>query len=217
MSNLKIAVVTGGHSFEVQPFHQLFGSLPGIEAYIQHTSEFTSEPAEVRDSYAAVVFYSMFRDTPSDEAPWYEGKPKSALEHLGSSGQGIVILHHALLAYLDWPLWDEIVGIQGRAMRSYHPNEHIQIDIADAQHPILNGLAAWEMVDETYRMADAGPGNQVILTTQHPRCLKTVGWTRTYRQSRVFCFQSGHGQATYTDPNFRAVLANGIRWAAKSL
>jgi len=35
MYPLKIAVVTGGHSYEVQPFAQLFRAMPLIDAYIQ--------------------------------------------------------------------------------------------------------------------------------------------------------------------------------------
>jgi trehalose utilization protein len=215
MSNIKVAIITGGHPFDVQPFHRLFRSMPGIEAYIQHTDEFASGLLAVRDRYDVLVFYSMFRDTPRDDGPWYAGKPKSALERLGETSQGVVILHHALLAYPNWALWDEIVGISERIMRSYHPNERIQVDIADPQHPIVKGVTTWEMIDETYLMPEAESENHTILTTQHPRCVKTVGWTRQYKQARVFCFQSGHGDATYADPNFQAILANGIRWAAR--
>jgi uncharacterized protein len=217
MPAIKLAVITGGHSFDVQPFHQLFRSLPGIDAYIQHTDEFSSEPQEMWDSYDALVFYSMFRDTPQDDGPWYTGKPKTVLEHLGETKQGIVILHHALLAYPDWSIWDEITGMAARHLRSYHSNEQIRVDVTDRQHPVAKGVNPWEMVDETYVMdetimPDAVPGNHICLTTQHLVSMRHIGWTRQYRQARVFCFASGHGSATYGDPNFQAVLANGIRW-----
>jgi hypothetical protein len=130
MSTIKVAVITGGHPFDVQPFHQLFRALPGIDAYIQHTDEFVSEPPEVRDSYDAFVFYSMFHDTPTDDVPWYAGKPQTALERLGETKQSIVLIHHALLAYPDWPMWDEIAGMKARIMRSYHPNERIRYDLS---------------------------------------------------------------------------------------
>ena len=216
---MKIAVITGGHPFEVQPFHALFHSFPGMETYIQHTDEFSSEPDEVRDSYDAVIFYSMFRDTPQDNGPWYAGKPKAAIERLGEKGQGLVILHHGLLAYSDWAAWDEITGMSARQMRSYHPDEQVNIEISDPQHPIAQGLAPWAMIDETYVLDEsslptAAPGNQVFLTTNHPRSIKPIGWTRQYRQARVFCFASGHGHATYANPGFQKALANGILWTA---
>ena len=217
MSPIKIAVITGGHPFDVQPFHQLFQGLPGVEVYIQHTDEFTSEPAEVRDSYDALLFYSMFKPTPSDEMPWYGGKPKTAFDRLGQTRQGIILIHHALLAYPDWPVWDEICGMRTRLMRSYHPGEEVMVEIADPQHPISQGLTPWSMIDETYILNGAVmpteiPGNQLIFTTQQPKSVPALGWTRQYQQARVFNFISGHGYATYANPGFQRALANGIHW-----
>jgi uncharacterized protein len=221
MSPIKIAVITGGHPFDVQPFHSLFDSFSGIEACIQHTDEFASESDVVRDGYDVVVVYSMFKDTPRDDGLWYTGKPKSAFERLGERGQGIVILHHGLLAYPDWSVWDDITGMKARIMLSYHQNEPVRVEICDPQHPISSNVSAWEMLDETYRMDGAVlpndlPGNHIFLTTDNPNSLKTLGWTRQYRQSRVFCFVSGHGFATYANPGFQKVLANGIRWCGKA-
>jgi len=220
MSPIKIAVITGGHPFDVQPFHEMFRSMPGVNAIIQHSDEFVSEPEDVRDRYDALVFYSMTKETPSDDVIWYAGKPKTALSRLGHTKQGIVLIHHALLAYPDWPVWDDIAGMRTRIMRSYHPNELVKVDITEPQHPIVNGMAPWEMVDETYIldgavMPDDIPGNRVILTTRNPHSLKPLAWTRQYQQSRVFCFFSGHGVATYANPGFQQVLANGIHWSVK--
>ena len=33
---LKVAVVTGGHSYDVMNFHRLFASIEGIEPFVQH-------------------------------------------------------------------------------------------------------------------------------------------------------------------------------------
>ena len=113
---VKTAVVTGGHKYDLVNFHDLFHRLDGVQPYIQHMDDFASSPEEVRDSYDTVVFYIMLMEGPNDEglAGWYAGKPKTALEHLGETQQGILVLHHAILAYPQWPLWNEIVGIEDR-------------------------------------------------------------------------------------------------------
>ena len=41
--SIRVAVVTGGHSFNVVEFHDLFGQLSGIRAYIQHMDDFFDE------------------------------------------------------------------------------------------------------------------------------------------------------------------------------
>ena len=42
--SLRVAVVTGGHAFDVPNFHRLFRQLPGIDAYPQHLEHFASSP-----------------------------------------------------------------------------------------------------------------------------------------------------------------------------
>ena len=216
MSKLKIAVVTGGHNFEVIPFHALFRAMPGIDAYIQHIGDFASSPEEVRDGYDAVVFYIMPGGAPSDDSPWFGGKPKSAFEHLGETAQGIVMLHHAILAYPDWPVWDAMVGLKNRVITQYQHDETIPVHVALPQHPIVRGITPWTILDETYVLHDPGPDSQVLLTTDHPACMRSLAWTRTYRNARVFCYQSGHDHQAYEDASFRSELANGILWAAQS-
>ncbi len=214
---VKTAVVTGGHPFDVVNFHHLFRELEGIQPYVQHMDEFASSAEEERDSYECVVFYSMLRDGPSDTGqPGYAGKPKTALEHLGASEQGILLLHHAILAYRQWPLWDELVGIGDRSF-GYHHDQSLQVETTDRPHPITSGIASWEMIDETYTMADAGADSEVLLTTHHPKSMRTLAWTRTHRNARVFCFQSGHDNQTWQDEGFREVLRRGILWAARRI
>jgi type 1 glutamine amidotransferase len=86
--------------------------------------------------------------------------------------------------------------------------------VTDSHHPITHNLKSWDMVDETYVMKDAGKDSKIFLTTSHPNSLKTIAWSRHYKKARVFCYQSGHDISTFTDPNFRKVVAQGIRWLA---
>ena len=166
---VRTAVVTGGHRFDVVNFHHLFQSLEGVQPYIQHMDDFAAAPEEERDSYECVVFYTMLRDGPSDAGvPGYAGKPKTALEHLGATEQGILVLHHAILGYPEWPLWNELVGIDDRSF-GYHHEQSIRVETAHRPHPITRGISSWEMVDETYTMADAGTDSEVLLTTRHPK------------------------------------------------
>jgi type 1 glutamine amidotransferase len=47
--------------------------------------------------------------------------------------------------------------------------------------------------------------------------MKTIGWTRQYKKSRVFCFESGHDNQTWVSPEFREVLRRGLLWCARKL
>ncbi|MBM3236391.1 ThuA domain-containing protein [Candidatus Poribacteria bacterium] len=214
---VKVAVITGGHGYDVINFHKLFRSIQDADIYIQHIDDFCQSPEQVRDSYDAVLFYIMMMNTPVDEGlPWYAGKPRTALEHLGETEQGIWVLHHAILAYPQWPVWDEIVGIQGRSF-GFHVGQTIKVEIANPEHPITQGLKSWEMVDETYTMNDAGADSEILLTVDHPKSMKTIAWARNYKNARVFCDESGHSDEAWSDSNFRKVVSRGIQWVARRI
>lgn len=214
---IKTAVITGGHPFDVIGFGDLWRDLPDVQAYIQHIDDFAAAREEIRDSYDVILFYSFMQPEPQDEnQPWYAGKPKTALEHLGVSGQGLVILHHALLAYRGWGVWNDLVGATERGF-GYHQDVQLRVQVADRQHPITKGLEDWDMVDETYTMADAGESNQILLTTDNPRSMRTLAWIHRYKNARVFCLESGHDNRTYGNPGFQKVLIRGLQWAAKRI
>lgn len=212
-----VAVVTGGHPFDVPGFHALFRSFPDADCYIQHMEDYISDNGKVRDAYDVVLFYNMPRGVPSEDAPGYEGRIGKVLQRLGETEQGVFLLHHAILAYQDWPFWSEVVGIANRELDSYHHDERLVVEVEDLDHPVTHGLASWEMVDETYVMADPDSTSRVLLSVDHPKSMKAVAWTRMLKNARVFCFQSGHDNQTYADPHFRQVVRRGIQWCAGRL
>jgi len=214
---LQLAVITGGHLFDVPNFHRLFRALDGIEAYIQPMADFAATPEEVRDSYDALLFYIMLQDNAvQGKGPRAANQAQAVLERLGVTEQGIVLMHHALLAYPQSPLWSELVGIADRKFTFDH-DQTLQVQVANSDHPITRGMKSWEMVDETYNMASAGEGSTILLTVDHPKSMKTIAWTRQYKKARVFCTESGHDNQTWVNPNFRQVLRRGILWSARRL
>ena len=211
---LKVAVVTGAHSFDVINFTKFFRSLEDVDPYIQHMEHFASSTNEIRQKYDVILFYFFFMDDPNNQdltgtATHY----LKTIEDLGEAGQGIMVLHHALLAYPQWSLWSELVGIQNREF-GYHENQNLQVKVKNPDHPITRGVKSWNMIDETYTMDDAGEGSEILLTADHPKSMKTIGWTRTYKDSRVFCLESGHDSITWADPNFKQIVQQGIHWCA---
>ncbi len=210
---IKTAVVTGEHPFDVPGFQAVFRGIPSIDFYPQHLDDFVADWGQVRRSYDVVLFYNFHQRTPGAQESWWNQGMRVVLEELGSSTQGIFVLHHAILAFPQWQLWSDICGIQDRSF-VHHPDETVRIDVAAPGHPITPEPASWTIVDETYTMDEPAEGSNILLTTANPRSMAAIAWTRQYGQSRVFCFQSGHDNRVFADPGFRTIVARGIAWSA---
>ncbi len=215
-TKIKTAVITGKHPFDVPAFHAAFRSMPEIDFYPQHMEDFAADIGERRSEYDVLLFFNFHQETPGSSGSPADEATKVALETLGESEQGIFILHHALLAYPDWPPWARLVGIQAPSW-SVHMDIDLKIRIANPQHPITLGLSDWTMLDETYVVAEPDADSEILLFTDDPKSMRSIAWTRRYKKARVFCFQSGHDHHAYENPNFRQVISRGIQWAARKL
>ena len=160
----------------------------------------------------------MPKEAPTEDGHWTMRPFKRAMGQLGETEQGILVLHHAIVAHIEWPLWNEVTGIPDRTITP-HFSETVPVDVADPEHPITRGLEAWSQADETYEMnsAEETDGNHTCLPQTTPEaCGRSPGRAST-AQSRVFCLQLGHDNAAYTHPSFRTVLHRGIQWCAGEL
>jgi len=210
------AVVTGNHPYDVLGFQRMLRALAGIDAYVQHIEDFVADAGNVRVLYDAVLFYHFAQTTPDTSEHPLAARARDAIEELGDTGQGIVVLHHALLAHPDWEIWSEVCGVSDRHF-TYHEGQSLRVEVADAEHPITAGLEPWEMVDETYAMAEPDADSHILLATQHPDSMRALAWTRRFRDARVLCCALGHDSRAYRDPRFRSVLQRGLWWVAGRL
>ena len=215
-SKLKVAFVTGQHPYHVPALHSMFRRIEEIDFYPQALNEFTLDAGNSRSLYDVIIFYNYHMQTPGNETEWFEKGTKEGLEQLGESEQGIFVLHHAITAFPNWQFWTEITGIQDRRF-TYHPNVMVCTEIANPDHPITKDLTPWVMEDEVYMLQDPGSDSVHLLSVDHPQSMKTIAWTWQFKKSRVFCYESGHDQIAFNNPNFQKVVTRGILWVAGML
>ena len=212
----RVAVVTGHHEYDVVGFQSLFRGIPELDVYPQNMEDFVTDSAGARRRYDVVLFYNFHLPAPGTGQEQWSSRMKLVLGELGEREQGILLLHHAIVAFPDWRPWTEICGIESRAAITGYTDQRLRIEPRPS-HPITKGLTSWELVDETYVMDDAGEGSEVLLTTDHPNSMRTIGWTREYKRARVFCLQSGHDAQAWNDAQFRTVIARGAQWLARRM
>jgi uncharacterized protein len=218
---LNVAVVTGGHPFNEPEFLKL------IQGYDDITYKHLPQKmgGEVFDNiadwpYDVIVLYNYNQHiTPKQQANFLK---------LLDKGVGLVILHHANGAYNNWPEFWKIAGVEyhfgpwernGGKMAPSGDKGGVKfrIHIADHTHPITRSLTDYDFVDETYCRTSIDPGIHPLLTTDEPSSDKIIGWTKTYRNSRVCYLQSGHNEAAYGNPVYRTLVIRALYWTARKL
>jgi uncharacterized protein len=206
---LQVLVVVGGHPFPAKPFHEIFDNFADMKCtFVEEKAGGEAFDNIDRWPYDAIVLYN-FEKKPSE-------MQRNNFLKLMDRGVGLVVLHHGLHAYRDWPEYKKIAGISS-FVSSANDNVNYMIHVEDSQHPIVKGLQDFAVKDETYRGNQVDPNVHVILTTNEPTNTKAIAWVHTYRKSPVCYLQSGHGPSIYGQKEFRAVLGNAIRWSAGRL
>ncbi len=215
---LPVVVVTGGHGYEKEPFEAMFKSFEGLESVfveLEHQSEIFEDISDW--PYKAVVLYNMTRDISE--------KRQENLIKLLEQGVGVVVLHHAIAAFPDWPEYRKIAGAKYWLEDTVengvtHPKSQweegvdMRLHVEDISHPIMAGVTDFTLHDETYKGYDLEPDNHLILSCSEPGSQKEVAWTRTYRNAKICFIQPGHGSGAYNNENFRRMLRQAIQWVA---
>jgi len=218
-TKLKVLVVTGGHGFEKEPFFKMFTEDAGI-AFTHAEHSRTNATVYERDdllNFDVVVLYDMPKTITDAQ--------KEKFLALFDKGVGLVVLHHALVSYQHWPEYERIIG--GRypeedgksgvvsAEVGYQHDADIPVVIVARDHPITAGLKDFTIHDEIYWGFRVTPDVTPLLTTTHPKSGRPLAWTRTQGKSRVVYLQPGHDHSAYENPNYRSLVAQSIRWAAR--
>lgn len=217
-AKLKVLVVVGGHGFNEPAFWQMFKDNPNI-AFTEARHKKTSEVYEREDllSYDVVVLYDFWQNITEEQ--------KKGFLSLFEKGVGLVVLHHALANYQAWPEFEKAVGgkfllkeeeVNGvKVPKSGVGGGPLNIHVCSKEHPITKDMEDFKYEDEYYNKCRVSPDVTLLLTTDCPNNQKEVAWCKEHGKSRVVYIMSGHDQRVYNNPNYRKVLANAIKWAAR--
>jgi len=205
---LRVLLVTGGHDYDNR-FHRVLDHDGWAVTVDPHPRAFSGD---VRGRFDVVVLYDMTSDV--DE------QRRSNFREFAEAARGIVVLHHALVGYQDWPWYEALIGAKylegpepGWPKSTFEHDVHMRVRV-ERKHPVTAGLPEeFEIDDETYggmRIADT---NEVLLTTDAGTSDGPLAWVSAYEGARVATIQLGHGPGAFSDANYLRLVKNAVKWA----
>ncbi len=209
---LRVRVITGGHDHEPS-FYSVFEGQRDWRVMVDgHPTAFRGD---LRRNTDVLVLYDMVQEIPESQ--------RANLKSFAESGRGIVGLHHSVVSYNDWDWYLELIGGRylqkpqgGRPASTYKHDLDLEVKPV-AKHPVLAGIGAMRIFDETYKGMLILPTVRVLLEIDHPEGDKPVAWISPYERSRVIYIQLGHGREAHENEGYRRLVRNAVRWAGGKL
>jgi uncharacterized protein len=151
----------------------------------------------------------------TDEAPDHARDERSRsglLAHL-AAGRPLLALHVSSTS-LGWvPEWESILGgvwVPGTTM---HPDlGDASIEVDTDTHPIVAGIADFEVHDERYSWMRVSPEVSGLAWHEHDGGRHPLLWTHEYGSARVVYDALGHDERSYLSAPRRTLVSRSARW-----
>jgi putative membrane-bound dehydrogenase-like protein len=184
-----------------------FASLQPVLAKRDMELVYTENMADLNSANLArfdclLIYANTTRITPEQE---------KALFDFVSAGGGLAPIHCATYCFHNSSNYTELVGAQFKR----HGTGVFKETIVNAEHPVMQGLAAIESWDETYVHHRHNTNRVVLAERRDETGAEPYTWVREHGKGRVFYTAWGHDQRTWTNANFQTLVEHGIRWASE--
>ena len=133
------------------------------------------------------------------------------------SGKGFVVVHAGGSMFYDWPEYQQLVGATwGKGSKHGKINIHFKPTILDQAHPVMQGVPAFDAVDEIWARMEIHGGRHILMTApsdvthqDEPVC-----FTTQMGKGRCFNFVLGAAVPGMRNSWFQTLLRRGTEWAA---
>ncbi len=147
---------------------------------------------------------------------------RTALLDFLDNGGGVVVLHHAIANYPDWPDWWRhnlgglyvLAGDNERLPSRYFP-DFDGVAVKTEPHPITHRFnTAWRYQDESYDDLWISKNVRTLLRTTAFGSQTQLAWVGPSKNGRVVYIQPGHGERIMREEIYLNLLEDALIWSS---
>jgi type 1 glutamine amidotransferase len=197
---------------------KLLKPVSGLEVTAVRADEPWKEGPELLQRADGVVLFL------AEGARWLHQDPRrlEALAQVAKRGGGIVALHWAMgtkdAKYIEGSQ-KLLGGIHGGPDRKYKVVKDVEVQIADAKHPVAAGLKDFRASDEFYyelKFVKSEDSVKPLVRVTIDDKPQTVAWAWERPDGgRSFGFSGLHFHDNWRLPGYRRLVAQGVLWTLK--
>ncbi len=212
---LQVLLVTGCD----YPGHKWRETTPVLAAALREDSRAevrVVEDAHFLDSaavtrYDVVVLHYMNWKTPGPGVA-----AQASLQRFVENGGGLVLVHFAGGAWLEWPQFVALAGrVWNPTLRGHDPRGPFRVEISRPDHPIMKGLSSFDTIDELYTCLEGTVPIEVLATATSRVDGKDypMAFVFQFGKGRIFHSPLGHDVKAF-GPATLELFRRGTAWAA---
>jgi uncharacterized protein len=217
----EVLLVSGSGPY-ADPWHRFpetSGRLAAIIAALGHSVELTEE-VEARLAQPGrcdVLVVNIGNPTGPRPADRINAAAQGLNGHLAGGG-AVLGVHVSATSLTTMPEWPAILGGRWVRGQTMHPPQDVaSIRVRSAGHPIVAGLADFEIFDERYSYLETDPGIEVLCEHEYDGLRHPVVWARETDRSRVVYDGLGHDTPSYDCAAHVQLGERSVRWLLREL
>ncbi|MGG7466281.1 ThuA domain-containing protein [Plantibacter sp. YIM 135347] len=149
------------------------------------------------------------------------GAPAASIASLTTAierGIGVLAFHSASASLRDYPVWAGALGGVWLPEISMHPEiGTARITVHADRHPIVDGLADFELFDERYSRIQRTGEVAILAEHEHEGVRHPVLWAREHGPSRIVYDALGHDERSFASPEHLELVRRSAAWAVGTL
>jgi len=177
------------------------------------------EDAEVLGSDLPFDYDVILLHFKNYRVPQRDAAMKANLEKFVDDGGGVFVYHFSCGAFEDWPNFDKISGrVWEPKKRAHDPYGPFTVQIIDKAHPIMQGLADFEIYDELYTcLRDSVVPVHVLAEAVSKVDSKKypMAFVLEKGKGRIFHTALGHDDKSLSSADFQTMIKRALSWCAK--